>query len=175
MEQGPCEDVCSRGGFLCAALGLQLLLLAPVPLLGTIGEISRSSPGCSQPTDCPAPCRRGTRISCTPATGNHAEVVWKPWAGVWVSLSLQNSVSSPISSPPLRKRCELWRKVLLVACVGFPNPDFHSLSCLAIRAHFVLHGCSTETKEVAQTEAVAQMGFLFANSALLPPARAFCS
>lgn len=133
-----------------------------------------------------APAAHSPPTAQRPAGGGHASPVLQRQAttqrwfgnlgqGVWVSLSLQNLVSSPISSPPLRKRCEPWRKVLLVACVGFPNPDFHSLSCLAVRAHFVLHGCSTETKEVAKTEAVAQMGFLFANSALLPPARAFCS
>lgn len=57
----------------------------------------------------------------------------------WVSLSLQNLVSGSFSSRPLRKGCELWHKVLLVAYMSFSNPDIHSLSCLAVRARFVLH------------------------------------
>lgn len=163
------------GGCLSAALRLQLLLLAPLPHLGTIGEISRNSPSRWQPISCRGGGRR-TRVSHNPGAGNHAEVVWKlcrgRGGGVWVSLSLQSLVSSSISSPTLRKGGELWHKVLLVASVRFSNPDFHGLSCLA---HFVSHGCSTETKEAAQTETAVQMGFLFANSALLPSAPPFCS
>lgn len=99
----------SGGRLQADVLRLQLLFLAPRPFLGTPGEISRKKPPAGRGGGRAAPVPRGRGMEAQGARG-----VPTVFAGLgfWFT-----------SSPPLRKACELWCKVLPGAYVRFFKPS----------------------------------------------------